>query len=176
MSNKRLAAVERGLNGVERKVLSAVPMRDAWDSKAIGQELYRLGKAADPAVISGCLHSLRESGLVKRDTAGGYTRIPIEREKPAPLVAQSKPLPATPQTPPVERKTMSLPATATATAPAAGTPDKVDFMAILAEQAASLRKKADELDALALAVGEREQQHQAEVAKFTQLRNLLKDI
>ena len=35
MSAQRLAAVERGLNGMERKVLEVVPMQESWNAKAI---------------------------------------------------------------------------------------------------------------------------------------------
>lgn len=53
---------------------------------------------------------------------------------------------------------------------------KVDLMAMLAKRAAVLRKEADALDELALAIGEREQQHEKELARFNQLRELLKGI
>ena len=49
-------------------------------------------------------------------------------------------------------------------------------MAVLAKKAARLRLEADALDELALAIGEREQQHEAEVATLKQLRELLKGI
>lgn len=171
MSDKRLAAVERGLNGMERKVLEAVPMQEPWSAKAIQQELHRMGKPLEIKQLAFSLRSLREVGLIKINNTGEYIRVAVE-----PPRAAKEPFPAKPsiqvQT---EKKTMTLkPAPAAEPQPIAT--GKVDLMAQLARRAASLRKEADALDELALAIGEREQQHEAELARFNQLRELLKGI
>ncbi|TYK74342.1 hypothetical protein FSY45_19455 [Comamonas sp. Z1] len=171
MSAQRLAAVERGLNGMERKVLEAVPMQEPWNAKAIQGELHRLGKPMEIKQLAGCLRSLRDAGLIKLNATGEYIRVAVERPR-----AAKAPFPSTP---PIqakaERETMTLTA-APAPAACAESPAKVDFMAVLAKKAARLRQEADALDELALAIGEREQQHEADLAKFKQLRELLKGI
>lgn len=174
MSVQRLAAIERGLNGMERKVLEAVPMQEPWGAKAIQQELHRLGKPLEIKQLAGCLRGLRDAGLIKLDAKGEYIRVVVERplavKEPFPSKApiQAKP----------EREIMTLkafPAPATGAEPPLAAV-KVDFMAVLAKKAARLRQEANELDELALAIGEREQQHDADLAKFKQLRELLKGI
>lgn len=171
MSAQRLAAVERGLNGIERKVLEAVPMQEPWDAKAIQQELYRLGKPLEIRQLAGCLRSLRDAGLIKLNATGEYIRVAVELPRAAKAPFPTK---SSIQVQP-EKKTMTLkPAPAATPEPIATS--KVDFMAQLAKRAASLRKEADALDELALAIGEREQQHDAELARFNQLRELLKGI
>lgn len=169
----RLAAVERGLNGMERKVLECVPMQEQWTAKAIQQELHRLGKPLEIQQLAGCLRSLRDVGLIKLSPTGEYTRIVVER----PRVAKA----AFPEKPSLQAKTEGQTVTAKpTTAPAAKTEHvatgKVDLMAMLAKKAAGLRKEADALDELALLIGEREQQHESELARFNQLRELLKGI
>lgn len=176
MSDKRLAAVERGLNGMERKVLEVVPMQEPWDAKTIQKELHRLGRPLDIKQLAGCLRSLRDAGLTKLNANGEYIRVAIERPRVAKEPFPTKPsIPAQP-----ERATMTLKETKAPALPAA-TPEplaasKVDLMAMLAKRAAVLRKEADALDELALAIGEREQQHEKELARFNQLRELLKGI
>lgn len=173
MSAQRLAAVERGLNGMERKVLEAVPMQEPWNAKSIQGELHRLGKPMEIKQLAGCLRSLRDAGLIKLNATGEYIRVAVERPRtakapfPSTTTMQAKP----------EREIMTLTA-APAPAPAdcAESPAKVDFMAVLAKKAARLRQEADALDELALAIGEREQKHEEDLAKFKQLRELLKGI
>lgn len=171
MSAQRLAAVERGLNGMERKVLEVVPMQESWNAKAIQGELHRLGKPLEIKQLAGCLRSLRDVGLIKLNADGEYIRVAVERplavKAPFPGLA---PVQAQP-----ERETMTLKA-APAPAACAESPAKVDFMAVLAKKAARLRLEADALDELALAIGEREQKHEEDLAKFKQLRELLKGI
>lgn len=172
MSAQRLAAVERGLNGMERKVLEVVPMQESWNAKAIQGELHRLGKPLEIKQLAGCLRSLRDVGLIKLNADGEYIRVAVERplavKAPFPGLA---PVQAQP-----ERETMTLKAAPATCADPSLAAAKVDFMAVLAKKAARLRLEADALDELALAIGEREQQHEAEVATLKQLRELLKGI
>ena len=172
MSAQRLAAVERGLNGMERKVLEVMPMQESWNAKAIQGELHRLGKPLEIKQLAGCLRSLRDVGLIKLNADGEYIRVAVER----PLAVKA----AFPGLAPVqaqpERETMTSKAAPAACAEPSLAAAKVDFMAVLAKKAARLRLEADALDELALAIGEREQQHEAEVATLKQLRELLKGI
>ena len=199
MNEKKLAAAVRGLNATEAKVLDCVPLQDAWSPSQIHQELYRQGKSVAFDVVAACLHALSEYGLIKFK-ARKYTRVDYERVKPKPTpypdefpdpvipapvipvpVAKADVIPAKPVTPVTPKKTMTLNKTTTAATVASPSAAPIDLLGKLAEMAAGLRKRsdelsaqADELDALAMTLAEQEQVREQDLAKARQLRELLK--
>jgi hypothetical protein len=82
MDQRKLKAIEAELSGTARKVLDAVPIADAWQVHTIVGELKRLhGSAPSLSIVSGCLESLRHSGLVQ-ESRGRWIRRPVKERTP----------------------------------------------------------------------------------------------
>ena len=151
----RLLAIEKGLTGIARKVLEAVPIADTWSVTQLLSELRRAGHTSDHKLVSGCLSSLVDTGLVREPVRGSFKRVNIA------------PKPAQPSL-------KAVPSSDAAATPA--TPDPMDRAISLAAQvralASSAIKIATELDDLALEVEGRIQQVEAGAKQFCDAGNL----
>jgi hypothetical protein len=170
VNNARLKQIEEAQTGVARKVLSAVPIVEAWTSKQIMMEVMRSGSSIDPRTVDGCIATLVDAGLVKRFTAGTYQRVAPKPEAPKGVL--------------IERANAATKATAdtmvdmTAAATKAG-----DALGRLGAVAATLRAKAREFDQLAgeveeaaLAMEDRVTQASADGATLQQFKDLFAKI
>lgn len=91
-------------SAIARKVLSVVPIAEAWTRQQIHTELHRATSATiDGRTIDGCLRSLEECGLAKQPSPGRYQAIrPHEKaqkgqeaDKPVPTGIVDAELPQT---------------------------------------------------------------------------------
>lgn len=153
MTPARFEQAIRGQTAAALKVYDATPITEAWGVRQIASELHRLGSSMDFKVISGCLGSLVDSGLIARDSKGAYRRVPVRERIPAPD-PQPQPEPMT--TKEVTKPKDEAPSTK------------------LGALAARLRSLADELDDAALAIDEQIEGMQADSRRLKQLQELLK--
>lgn len=163
----RMAQIEAAQTSIAKKVLSVVPMAEYWSLKQIMSELVRQGTGRDMNIVSGCLTTLLDCGLIRRKD-GAYQRInyktneePMEKP-PATLTATPTPLRQAPAA------TADKPVIAAVPAPsgldrliAAGTRARY-----LGQELINLAEEIDE------AVLQAEEEAAAKDAEFTKLRQL----
>lgn len=69
-------------SAIARKVLSVVPLAEAWSREQIRAEIRRQsGAGIENRTVDGCLHNLEEAGLVRQVKTHHYQATP-HREKP----------------------------------------------------------------------------------------------
>lgn len=165
MTATRIRILENQQTGVAKKVYGAVPINEAWPSKAIVMELTRQGQVRDFSIIEGCLNTLKEVGLIKEMSPGHFQRV-----KPKPTVEKeaepmSKPL--NPVIPP----NSSIKSEPT---------EPVDRLAAIGTKLRGLSQMflelADDIDEAALAFEEKTSGNDEELAKLRQLKNVLKSL
>ena len=160
MTTTRIRILENQQTGVAKKVYGAVPINEAWPSKAIVAELTRQGQVRDFSIIEGCLNTLKEVGLIKETAPGHFQRV-----KPKPIVEkEAEPMTTTPS------KTS-----------AEGEPtEPVDRLAAIGTKLCGLSQMflelADDIDEAALAFEEKTSGNDEELAKLRQLKNVLKSL
>lgn len=155
MNAQKMARLEGGLNGLAKKVLAAVPMQEAWSAQKISTELRRSGGSYDLSVITGCLNTLADSGIIKEPATGSFIR---------PAVRES--ITTTKEEAPMATNVRTI-------APAE--PEQ-DSMTRFANVAKGLRRLADEVELIALADAERTQKAEKDTENLRQLQALLKTI
>lgn len=142
----------QGQTRIAQKVYDAIPMNEAWTSRQICSELYRLHQTAhDLHIVEGCLRDLREQKLIREPYRGQYQR--IARTHLA--IAESAEVDTRKEAPVPEKKEFSI--------------DEAERMA------KSLRDLADQFEAFALQAMEMVDKYKREAARFEQLRSLFKD-
>lgn len=159
MNNAKLKAIEEGQTGIARKVLSVIPLAEAWNIHQIVTELARVGSKPDWRIVDGCLMSLTDAGLIKEGPRKSFTRVLI-KDEPAPA-----PKPEKAPTPIFKLVESKRP---------------FDRMAALAQR---MREKANEFSAmaaeaeeLALAFEEEVTKASKDGAKLKQLQELLRGL
>lgn len=157
MNPARLDELERGLNGVAKRVLSAVPVQESWSALEIFSELRRVGSHMERRMVDGCLGKMVRDGIVKEPSPGHFMRTP-RRQPPKPT---KEPAPM---------------------AQAAVPKQPADVLDKLATMSSSLRAIAGQIsllatsmDDLALDIEADRNRAQAETTKFRQLQALLRD-
>lgn len=151
MNPSRYRQLEAGQTSIARKVLAAVPIREAWSTAAIHSEVVRNGSRIDKHILEGCLSALLDSGLIKEPSHHQYQRVGVTLEKP-PVPTPCKPtLVKTNDTPP-------------------------DPLTRFASIATKLRQLADEIDELGLDIEAAKTDNEQELAKLRQLKDLLKGL
>lgn len=162
MNESRVQELERGLNNQAQKVLSAVPIEQAWEPKQIHAELARINRHTERSVVDGCLLHLKAIGLVKETKPGHWLRVsarPKAETQPAIKIG-----------PALQR--------APAESPPPAPVDPLDELgacaAALRQLACDANSLADRLDAAAIAAEDRVQAHLADSNKLRQLQALLK--
>jgi hypothetical protein len=160
MTATRIRILENQQTGVAKKVYGAVPINEAWPSKAIVMELTRQGQVRDFSIIEGCLNTLKEVGLIREVAPGHFQRV-----KPKLTVEkEAEPMATTPQK-----------------APAKSEPtEPVDRLAAIGTKLRGLSQMflelADDIDEAALAFEEKTSGNDEELAKLRQLKNVLKSL
>jgi hypothetical protein len=168
MSQSRFDAIFSGQSSIAKKVYDAVPIVESWTAKKILSELSRQGITQDPRTITGCLDTLKRSGLIHEFMKGEFRRevikelsakaeVPAEKE-PAPA---SKPIVVAP--PPVEPEISAM-----------------DILGALAARAAHLSSMASDLSSdisdAAVEIQQRIETIDADTQKLRQLQSILKSI
>jgi hypothetical protein len=160
MNASRLRQLEEGSTTTARKVLEAVPRRDAWTPHEIFSELMRLnGTAPAIHIVHGCLRRLSEDGIIK-EHKGTYTRITV-RSVPAATEGTSMP-------------TESIVKAVPAPTPRATPVDRISALSTqLREMGGKLCKIADEIDDAAVDLASEVEQSSGAARRLAQLRELL---
>lgn len=166
MTATRIRILENQQTGVAKKVYGAVPINEAWPSKAIVMELTRQGQVRDFSIIEGCLNTLKEVGLIKEMAPGHFQRV-----KPKPTVEKE----AEPMT------TKSLNPVIPPNSSIKGEPtEPVDRLAAIGTKLRGLSQMflelADDIDEATLAFEEKASGNDEELAKLRQLKGLLKSL
>ena len=144
-----------GQSSVARKVFEHVPISEYWASAQVARELNRAtGSVMDLRVLTGCLMTLRDAGLVRMTASGGFRREPVA----LPFVPTTKSEPMKP------------------TNPAAQPSREVSAIDLLAGIAKSLRAVALEIETAAIAIEESRAKDAGELQKLRQLQALLKGL
>lgn len=154
MKAEKMQRIEDSITTTARKVLTAVPIQEAWTIHQITAELLRTGVRMNHPVIEGCLKSLMESKLVREYSAGHYQRItPRVRLVDAPELKQEGTVPQPTQS----------------SAPK----DLMERAELLAKL---LRNAADEVETIALEFDKALQQAKSGNAELEQLSALIKKL
>lgn len=151
MTPSQLTDAERGLSGIARKVLEVVPRQDAWTVHQICSEMGRLGSRPDKHIVSGCLGSLTNDGLIKGLPDGRFVRVSAKTEAKVP----SQAAPTTPGRTDSIEALMAL----------------ADRVSVVAHEVADISKA---LADIAIDIDETTKRERSEVRRFRQLQELLK--
>ena len=94
MTETKFNSIYRGLTEQAKKVYQAVPITDPWSVTQIMNELARTTGQKEHRIVSGCLNSLQDSGLIREATQGQWVRVEVRPKtvtivkKPQPITAQ----------------------------------------------------------------------------------------
>lgn len=188
MTPKHMQLRLQGQTSIAQKIFTFVPVQEAWTPGEIHAQLRKAGINRDFRVVSGCLQTLQEAGLIKVVDGGTkYQRDPMPELVPLPRPKKPAPQRVQPQsieTQVEETEVKTKNANQQAPAPAAAPVSVIDALATYANslraEAARLNAMADELEVVALQIEEKHEeqlsQFKAEVQKLQQLRNLLQGI
>jgi hypothetical protein len=172
MNSARLAEVERGITGIARKVLAAVPVAVECNSRKIQRDMVSAGHNTELRTVEGCLCSLRDAGLVREPIRGSFIRIMAKPQPAAPVASGAIIAPA------LVAVDVAVPAVPLKL-------ESLDKLAVMAQQvrrmgelATTLAERATamaaQIEDVAVEFEERMQKVTAEGAKFRQLQELLK--
>lgn len=68
--------------GIAKKVFECVPIQEPWHISAIVTEVARSSSSRpDTHIVSGCLRTLCDVGLIREPTNGCFQRIAVKEEK-----------------------------------------------------------------------------------------------
>lgn len=154
----------QGQTGVAKKVYECVPNNEPWTSFQVITAMRNLtGSTPDNRIVSGCLVSLVDSGLVKKSGRDQFQRIAVDakQKNQEPVMAKA------------EFKLEVVSETKTQGAPLEVLSDLVGEIAAMAS---SLQRLAARVEDVALAVEHEREGNAAAVSKLKQLQELLKGI
>lgn len=155
MNAAKMKQVESGLTGIARKVLDAVPISDSWQAHTIANEIKRLtGSAPEIKIVTGCLESLKASGLVREPMRGKWIKVVVrEYAEPEEIATPTKAVELRKQQPeqPTAREMLSQVAVA------------------MMDLAAKVEDVANEIDRA-------EKRNEEKTAKLRQLQELLRGL
>lgn len=178
MNHARLASLYAGLTGIAKKVAEAVPKNAPWTINEILGELRRTGANAEKRIVTGCLSTLVDIGLVREPTPGHFVRITAKTIAPS-----HPPQPPRERAAPEEKKmTPTEKPVAAAQVKPAGAPsrDPIETLTTIAVQlrsiGASANALAKQIDDAAVDVDDALQRKELELTKLRQLQDLLKSI
>jgi hypothetical protein len=158
-ANIRLANKESSLTNVAKKVLEAIPIRDAWTIQQVYQELARQQHTIEARIIGGCIDDLTERGLIRQPQTGRFQRVAYKED--------------TGQAPKVDRTIVAI---SEGVNDARHMTEINDPLTSLARLADRLRTMAGEIDDAALAMAQQVQEAKEGTEKLQQLQALLKSI
>jgi hypothetical protein len=141
---------------VAQKILSVVPIREAWSTREVMAELRRLHQThvTSGDVLEGSLYHLKKVGLVKQIN-GGWIRAPWKDDK---AISQSAGNFEYPQEEPAILEQPN------------------DPLVVLGQAAATLRQLAETIETAALEMAERLNKVGESSKKLEALRGLLKEL
>ncbi|WP_325435607.1 hypothetical protein [Pseudomonas nitroreducens] len=164
MTPAKQEALMHGQTGIAKKVFECVPIAEAWSSFQVMTQLRNLtGSTPDTRIVSGCLTSLADAGLIKKTGRDAYQRLTVEqKQKPK---EQKMIVPAAKPAPQVEAK------------PSASPLDLIGELASdIAAAGESLKRLAKRAEEVALMVEQDREVNAKAMAGYRQLKSLLKDL
>lgn len=174
MNESRFKAVYRGLTEQAKKVYAAVPVSEHWTVPQIMAELSRTTGQRDQRIVSGCLNSLKEVGLVKELPNNIWVRVDI-RTKVATIQepeSQTPPHKEEPAMPPINTQPVAQKPTTNTT--------PLERIGGLSSQVLtiiqSLHQLAADIEATALEVEEQVEKVQKDSVLLKQFQELLKGL
>lgn len=71
----------QGQTGIARKVYDCVPIAEPWTSFQVMTAMRNMtGSTPDSRIVSGCLVTLVDSGLIKKTGRDSFQRIPVDQK------------------------------------------------------------------------------------------------
>ncbi|AZD86536.1 Phage protein [Pseudomonas chlororaphis subsp. aureofaciens] len=164
MTPSKQEILMQGQTGVAKKVYECVPINEPWTSFQVMTAMRNLtGSTPDNRIVSGCLVSLVDSGLVKKSGRDQFQRIPVDIKQKTQVPAMTKAQPKLEVV--ADQKVQGGPLEMLS-----------ELAGEIAGMANSLKRLAGRVEDVALAV-EHEREGNAEaVGKLKQLQELLKGI
>ena len=149
-----------GQTNVAQKIFQFVPVAEEWTAAQVSGALHRAtGSRVDPKVLTGCLMTMAEAGLVRATNRGLFQRAAVSQPAPTPIT------PAIKKAEPMTAKTIEIAKPATASA--------LDLLAGIAKKLGDIKQ---ELETAALAIEESAARNAEDVAKLQQLQAILKGL
>jgi len=173
MNEARFNAIYRGISEQAKRVYQVVPITDKWSVSQIMTELARINGSKDVRIVSGCLNTLKDSGLVKEVAGGMWVRVEVKIKQPAAVVieAVAQPEDAEP-VPAINTKPEPTPVSKIVS--------PMERIGALSSQALaiiqSLHQLAADIEAAALEIEEQMESNNRDNAKLQQLKELLKGL
>jgi hypothetical protein len=173
MNEARFNAIYRGITDQAKRVYQVVPIAEKWTVPQIMTELARINGTKDVRIVSGCLNSLKDSGLVKEVSGGAWMRVEVKIKQPAVAVIEAVAQPEDAE--PVPAINMKPEPT-----PVPKTVSPMERIGALSSQALaiiqSLHQLAADIEAAALEIEEQMESNNRDNAKLQQLKELLKGL
>lgn len=154
----------QGQTGVAKKVYECVPINEPWTSFQVMTAMRNLtGSTPDNRIVSGCLVSLVDSGLVKKSGRDQFQRIAVDAKQKNQESSMAK---------------AELKLEVVSEKKAVGTPLEMlsDLAGEIVAMANNLQRLAARVEDVALAVEQEREGNAAAVGKLKQLQDLLKGI
>ena len=154
----------QGQTGIAKKVYDCVPIAEAWSSFQVMTAMRNMtGSTPDSRIVSGCLSSLVDAGLIKKTSRDSFQRIPVE-----PKTKTQEPKMAEPA------KKIETPAEPKRTA------SPLEMLGELATEivgvAEHMKRLASRVEDVALAVEQERESSAKSMESYRQLKALLKSL
>lgn len=170
MTPKKRDILIRGQTGIAQKVYECVPVQEPWASFQVLAAMRNMtGSTPDTRIVSGCLASLVDAGLIKKVGRDQYQRIALER-----LDAQAKPVTEEPQM--AEAVKISEAPKHEQKRPASPLEMLGELATEIVGMAEHMRRLAARVEDLALAVEQEREATAKSVEQYRQLKALLKNL
>lgn len=175
MNNAVYQSRVNGLSAIAKKVFSVVPIAEAWPPRQISAELTRAtGSAADQRIVSGCLNTLINLGLVTEPKPNTFKRVAMKEAAKAKSAAEhetKQPLEITQMSTIkalIQGGKQNQPATA------------IEKLSAISAQAHSLaegmKRLASDIESAAIEIDEQAKADKSDTEKLKQLQALLKSL
>ncbi|QEY62524.1 hypothetical protein FXN65_10720 [Metapseudomonas lalkuanensis] len=155
----------QGQSGIAKKVYECVPIAESWSSFQVMTAMRNLtGSTPDSRIVSGCLSTLVDSGLVKKIGRDQYQRIPVEQKQKSEEPKMSAPAKKQPEV---------------SAAPARkATPLEMlgELAGEIVGMAEHMKRLATRVEDVALAVEQERESNSENLEKLRQLQAILKSL
>ncbi|MFG5862739.1 hypothetical protein [Metapseudomonas sp. CR1201] len=164
MTPSKQEILMQGQTGIARKVYECVPIAEPWTSFQVMTALRNLtGSTPDSRIVSGCLTTLVDSGLIKKTGRDQFQRIAVEAKPKTQESKMAEPAQKIEVTPEPKRAVSPL-----------------EMLGELATEivgmAGHLKRLAARVEDVALAVEQERESSAKSMEQYRQLKALLKNL
>lgn len=164
MTPSKKQSLMQGQTGVAKKVYECVPIGEPWSACRVMAAMRNLtGSTPDSRIVSGCLVSLVDSGLIKKLGHDHFQRIPVDTKQ-----KNQEPTMAKPQ--------LKLEVVADQKVPGAPLEMLGELAGEIVTMADNLKRLASRVEDVALAVEQERESSAKSMEKYRQLRTLLQSL